>query len=388
MSLGARLQLEREKRSISLDEMARATEIRREYLDALEQDAFDQLRGPAFGKLYIRAYAEKLGFDPAPLLEEYERAVRQRAAAARSSPKRERLRPVQSAVARWREARIAEHDTSETVEAEPAPPEPFEPEPPLEAEALEPEPPQPEPLETQPTAPEPLHGGAQLVDLELVAEEAPQPSPNQGLFEPNRPPPDADATAHEQPTTIHNLRATMRRLAWVATALALAILAIRGIRWLGDAPDPAVPAPVPAPVQPMSPTTVDRPVDVATERSIEPAPTVEPTPSPRAARPSRLSVTESAVGSRVGGRFVAGDRFRKGQVAAFETRVVGGRRGDQIRHVWKWGGRRMQTIALRVGSSQWRTFSTKTLNAAGAWTVEAHDASGTVLASAEFVASE
>ena len=67
---------------------------------------------------------------------------------------------------------------------------------------------------------------------------------------------------------------------------------------------------------------------------------------------------------------------------------VGGKRGDQIRHVWKWRGRRMQTIALRVGSSQWRTFSTKTLNSAGVWTVEAHDTSGAVLASAEFVAGE
>ena len=352
MSIGARLRQEREKRSISLDEMASATEIRRDYLEALEGDAFDQLRGPAFGKLYIRAYAEKLGFDPAPLLEDYERAVRQRAAGRSSPKKKEPLRPVQSAVARWREARIAEQRTSEVVaEPEPPPSEPLEPEA-LEPQALESEPHTPEPLDAEPSEPAQLDTEPEPIETPVAPAEPAKPSRRLG-----------------------------RGLALVATALVLGVLAIRGFGRRGNAP--AAP-PVPAPVQTVGPATIE-PTDHVVAA---PQPTPAPTPTTRAADPSRLRVTESSIGRRVGGRFVAGGEFRKGQVAAFETRVVGGKRGDQIRHVWKWRGRRMQTITLRVGSSQWRTFSTKTLNGAGVWTVEAHDASGAVLASAEFVAGE
>ena len=351
MSTGARLQQEREKRSISLDEMASATEIRREYLEALEGDAFDQLRGPAFGKLYIRAYAEKLGFDPAPLLEDYERAVRQHAAQRSSPKKKERLRPVQSAVARWREARITEHRTPEEVEVEPPP-------------VLEPEHVEPEPLE------------AEAQPAVALEPEASMPAPPEGPSPPPSEPIEAPLIA---PAPAEPSRRSTRRLVLGAIALVLGVLAIRALGRRADAPEP----PVPAPVQTVAPATIERTEDVAA-----PEPTPAPTPSPRAAQSSGLRVTESAVGRRVGGRFVAGGEFRKGQVAAFETRVVGGRRGDQIRHVWKWGGRRMQSIVLRVSSSEWRTFSTKTLNSAGVWTVEAHDASGAVLASAEFVAGE
>ena len=365
MSTGARLQQEREKRSVSLDEMARTTQIDREHLEALEQDAFDRLRGPAFGKLYIRAYAEKLGFDPAPLLEAYDRERRERAAkhaAVRSSPKPERIRPVQSAVARWREARIAELSASGTVAAEPAEPEP------VEAEPLEPEPVEHEPVEPAPSA---------------AAQTEPQPEP---VLEPEpEPPPLEPIEALAAPEPAERSPRARRRLAFVAIALMLVVLTIRALRSLGDAPEipVPVPVPVPAPVQPVAPATIESARDVA-----PPERTVEPPPKPRAAESSHLRVTESAVGRRLDGRVVTGGRLRKGQVAAFETRVVGGRRGDKIRHVWKWGGRTMQTISLQVGSSQWRTFSTKTLNGPGAWTVEAQDASGSVLAHAELVVGE
>jgi hypothetical protein len=174
----------------------------------------------------------------------------------------------------------------------------------------------------------------------------------------------------------------------VAAITLVLVVAYRALRPRRSA-SPAAPTPTPAtapitkptaaaPVKPPEPTPVDQP----------PERIVEPTPSPPAANPSHLSVTDAAVGRRVNGRLVAGDRFRKGQVAAFETRVVGGKRGEQIRHVWKWNGRTMQTIALRIGNAQWRTYSTKTLNGPGPWTVEAQDARGAVLARAELVVDD
>jgi hypothetical protein len=74
----------------------------------------------------------------------------------------------------------------------------------------------------------------------------------------------------------------------------------------------------------------------------------------------------------------------EGDVVAFSTRVVGGRSGQAIRHVWLYRGRAVQSIRLRVGATDWRTHSTKTLWNAGPWSVEARDEAGNVLARAAF----
>ena len=67
----------------------------------------------------------------------------------------------------------------------------------------------------------------------------------------------------------------------------------------------------------------------------------------------------------------------------FATRVLGGRAGERIRHVWMRDGKVEQSIRLRLGGSSWRTHSTKTLGRAGAWAVEARDEEGQVLARSE-----
>ena len=75
-SVGERLKAEREARQTSIDQMAEATGIGRSYLEALERDEIRELPGKAFGKLYIRAYAEVLQFDPQPWIDAYERERR------------------------------------------------------------------------------------------------------------------------------------------------------------------------------------------------------------------------------------------------------------------------------------------------------------------------
>jgi hypothetical protein len=97
-------------------------------------------------------------------------------------------------------------------------------------------------------------------------------------------------------------------------------------------------------------------------------------------------VSDSGVGRRVVRGRLEGEseRFEQGEVACFLTRVLGGRPGESVRHVWLHEGRAVQTIELELGGPHWRTFSRKTLRDIGSWAVEARDAEGRVLARAGF----
>jgi hypothetical protein len=113
----------------------------------------------------------------------------------------------------------------------------------------------------------------------------------------------------------------------------------------------------------------------------------ESRPVPKPSGPaSDLSISEYGLGRRVVSSRLQGesDRFTEGDVVTFQTRVLGGKRGDAIRHVWIFEGRAQQSIPLRVNDADWRTHSAKTIYKAGAWTVEARDTSGRVLATASF----
>jgi transcriptional regulator with XRE-family HTH domain len=57
-SFGERLRQERETRNTTIEEISAATGIHRGFLEALEKNEFESLPGSAFGKFYLRAYAE------------------------------------------------------------------------------------------------------------------------------------------------------------------------------------------------------------------------------------------------------------------------------------------------------------------------------------------
>lgn len=78
------------------------------------------------------------------------------------------------------------------------------------------------------------------------------------------------------------------------------------------------------------------------------------------------------------------DHFTLGSAAWFWTRVTSGRRGEVVRHVWIHEGRDVHSVALGIGSADWRTQSRKSLRSTGRWAVEARDARGRVLARDEF----
>lgn len=67
-TIGEILQTQREYRRLSLEEVAKLTKIRFEYLQALEDNQFEYLPSATFVKGYIKTYGRLFGFDYQPLL--------------------------------------------------------------------------------------------------------------------------------------------------------------------------------------------------------------------------------------------------------------------------------------------------------------------------------
>lgn len=70
-SFGVRLRQEREKKSVSLDDISLSTKISTRMLRALEEERFDQLPGGIFNKGFIRAYARCVGLDEEQAIADY-----------------------------------------------------------------------------------------------------------------------------------------------------------------------------------------------------------------------------------------------------------------------------------------------------------------------------
>jgi cytoskeletal protein RodZ len=70
-SFGDGLKREREKKKITLDQVAVATKISVRMLRALEEEKFDQLPGGIFNKGFVRAYARHLGLDAEQAVTDY-----------------------------------------------------------------------------------------------------------------------------------------------------------------------------------------------------------------------------------------------------------------------------------------------------------------------------
>ena len=70
-SFGDGLKREREKKKITLDEVAGSTKISVRMLRALEEEKFDQLPGGIFNKGFVRAYARHLGLDAEQAVTDY-----------------------------------------------------------------------------------------------------------------------------------------------------------------------------------------------------------------------------------------------------------------------------------------------------------------------------
>src|SRR5436190_14394067 len=75
MRIGAELAAARERAGLDLATVAERTKIRTRYLSALEAEQWDELPSTAYGKGFLRTYAELLGLDPETMVDEYRRQV-------------------------------------------------------------------------------------------------------------------------------------------------------------------------------------------------------------------------------------------------------------------------------------------------------------------------
>ena len=63
LSVGRVVKSAREGKNLSVDEVARATRIRKEFLVAIEEERFEALPGDVFARGFVKSYADFLGLD-------------------------------------------------------------------------------------------------------------------------------------------------------------------------------------------------------------------------------------------------------------------------------------------------------------------------------------
>src|SRR5882672_5192573 len=85
-SVGTYLRELRQRRGVSLEEIARTTRVAQRYLESIEADTFDTLPSPVFTRGFIRAYCQALGEPPDEALAAYEGREERAAAATPQQP--------------------------------------------------------------------------------------------------------------------------------------------------------------------------------------------------------------------------------------------------------------------------------------------------------------
>src|SRR5262249_58891601 len=70
-SVGAKLRDARERRGVSLRQIANATKISIAALEALERNDISRLPGGIFSRAFVRSYAIEVGLDPEATIQEF-----------------------------------------------------------------------------------------------------------------------------------------------------------------------------------------------------------------------------------------------------------------------------------------------------------------------------
>src|SRR5436190_10155002 len=68
---GGKLREARERRGVSLRQIANATKIAVSVLEALERNDISRLPGGIFGRAFVRSYAIEVGLDPETTIQEF-----------------------------------------------------------------------------------------------------------------------------------------------------------------------------------------------------------------------------------------------------------------------------------------------------------------------------
>ena len=69
--IGSSLREARTRQGLDFPELEERTKIRPKYLRALEDERFDLLPAPTYVRGFLRSYAEALGLDGQPFVDEY-----------------------------------------------------------------------------------------------------------------------------------------------------------------------------------------------------------------------------------------------------------------------------------------------------------------------------
>jgi len=70
-TIGQQLEAARQSKGVSVSEAGQATKILSKFIEAMESDDFGALSAPVYAKSFIRMYAQYLGLDACPLVDEY-----------------------------------------------------------------------------------------------------------------------------------------------------------------------------------------------------------------------------------------------------------------------------------------------------------------------------
>lgn len=70
-SIGQTLKAARERKRYTLSYAAAQTRVKLQFLELMERDDFSRMPAPAYAKGFLRMYAEFLGLDPQPLVQQY-----------------------------------------------------------------------------------------------------------------------------------------------------------------------------------------------------------------------------------------------------------------------------------------------------------------------------
>ena len=70
-TIGQKLEAARQAKGVTVSEAGRATKILSKFIEAMEADDFDALSAPVYAKSFIKMYAQYLGLDARPLVDDY-----------------------------------------------------------------------------------------------------------------------------------------------------------------------------------------------------------------------------------------------------------------------------------------------------------------------------
>ena len=109
-TIGQKLASARNAKGVTVSEAGAATKILSKFIEAMESDDFGALSAPVYAKSFIKMYAEYLGLDSRPLVDEYVAQHAPRAKVQLSDEVRQKLAGADQAVGSSESAAMPEGD--------------------------------------------------------------------------------------------------------------------------------------------------------------------------------------------------------------------------------------------------------------------------------------